>query len=259
MPNDNDLTGLTAVVTGASSGIGAAIAQALAGAGANCLLHYRQNRNGIDAVVASIAAATGRTMLTHACDLTDGRQHERLVDAAWSLYGKVDVWVNNAGADVLTGDAAKLSFEQKLELLMATDVMPTVRLTRLVGTRMKAQKTGAIINIGWDQAETGMAGDSGELFSTTKGAIVAFTRSAARSLAPQVRVNCVAPGWIKTAWGDRASDYWQSRAKRESLLGRWGTPEDVAAAVCFLASPAAAFITGHTLPVNGGLAHGKCD
>jgi 3-oxoacyl-[acyl-carrier protein] reductase len=81
---------------------------------------------------------------------------------------------------------------------------------------------------------------------------MAFTRSAARSLGPKVRVNCVAPGWIKTAWGERASEAWQKRAVRESTLGRWGTPEDIAHAVRFLVSPAAAFVTGQVLPVNGG-------
>ena len=118
---------------------------------------------------------------------------------------------------------------------------------------MHKRGEGAIVNIGWDQAEHGMGGASGELFSASKGAVMAFTKSLARSLAPAVRVNCVAPGWIKTAWGNEASQYWQERAREESLLGRWGTPEDVAEAVAFLASPAAGFITGHVLPVNGGL------
>jgi 3-oxoacyl-[acyl-carrier protein] reductase len=82
---------------------------------------------------------------------------------------------------------------------------------------------------------------------------MAFSRSLAKSLAPRVRVNCLAPGWIKTGWGENASEYWQQRAANESRLGRWGTPEDVARAACFLASPAAAFLTGVTLPVDGGL------
>ena len=100
-----------------------------------------------------------------------------------------------------------------------------------------------------------MAGDSGELFAAIKGGVMAFTRSLARSLAPEVRVNCVAPGWIKTQWGQGASDQWQRRAANESLLGRWGTPEDVAGMVRFLVSSQATFITGQTLNVNGGFKH----
>jgi 3-oxoacyl-[acyl-carrier protein] reductase len=81
---------------------------------------------------------------------------------------------------------------------------------------------------------------------------MAFTRSLAQSLAPEVRVNCLAPGWIRTSWGQGASKYWQQRAARQSLRGRWGTPEDVARAAAFLASPAADFITGQEIPINGG-------
>jgi 3-oxoacyl-[acyl-carrier protein] reductase len=117
---------------------------------------------------------------------------------------------------------------------------------------MKDRGSGVILNIGWDQAEQGMAGESGEMFAAVKGAVMAFTRSLAQSLAPEVRVNCLAPGWIRTAWGEKASDYWQERAARQSLLGRWGTPEDVAKAAVLLASPAAEFINGQVIPVNGG-------
>jgi 3-oxoacyl-[acyl-carrier protein] reductase len=111
---------------------------------------------------------------------------------------------------------------------------------------------GSIVTMGWDQAETGMEGDSGALFGAAKGAVMAFSRSLAVSLAPRVRVNCVAPGWIKTAWGAGASDVWQERARREAPLGRWGTAEEVADACLFLASPGARFITGQTIRVNGG-------
>jgi 3-oxoacyl-[acyl-carrier protein] reductase len=97
-----------------------------------------------------------------------------------------------------------------------------------------------------------MEGDSGELFAATKGAIMAFTRSLALSLAPTVRVNALAPGWIKTAWGESASAAWQVRALRETPLARWGTPDDVAHAARFLVSPDAAFLTGQVLRVNGG-------
>jgi 3-oxoacyl-[acyl-carrier protein] reductase len=186
-------------------------------------------------------------------DLADPATHAPLVDTAWNWCGAVDIWINNAGADVLTGEAAGWSFEQKLEQLWRVDVAATISLGRAAGARMQQSGSGTIVNIGWDRAEQGMAGDSGELFATTKAAVMAFTRSLARSLAPQVRVNCVAPGWIKTKWGQSASQYWQDRARDEALLQRWGTPEDVAAAVRYLVSPAAAFTTGETLRVGGGM------
>src|SRR5205085_5211030 len=113
---------------------------------------------------------------------------------------------------------------RKLAELWAVDVAATVLLARDVGERMRAQGRGVILTVGWDQAETGMDGDSGQLFAATKGAVMAFTRSLALSLAPAVRVNCLAPGWVRTAWGEQASEAWQRRARRETPLDRWGTP-----------------------------------
>jgi 3-oxoacyl-[acyl-carrier protein] reductase len=250
-----DLTGKTAVVTGSSSGIGRAIAVELAAAGADVLIHARASGAAAAAVADEIRAA-GRQATVLLADLADATTHQGLVDAAWAWQGGVQIWVNNAGADVLTGDAARWSFEDKLERLWRVDVLATMRLSRLVGTRMKQTRSGSgqavILNLGWDQAEHGMGGDSGEMFGAVKGAVAAFTRSLACSLAPEVRVNCLAPGWIKTAWGETAPAYWQERACREALLQRWGTPQDVARVARFLASPAAEFLTGQVVPVNGG-------
>jgi NAD(P)-dependent dehydrogenase (short-subunit alcohol dehydrogenase family) len=117
---------------------------------------------------------------------------------------------------------------------------------------MRDGRGGVIINIGWDQAETGMEGESGQLFGAAKAGVMAFTRSLALTLAPKVRVNCIAPGWIRTAWGESASEAWQDRVRRETPLGRWGLPEDVASVARWLASPSASFITGQTIRVNGG-------
>ena len=250
LPN-RELAGLAAVVTGSSSGIGRAAALELASAGAAVLVHARRSEQAAQAVVAEIRAAGGVAEMTLA-DIAEPADRERLVERAWQWRGRVDVWVNNAGADVLTGEAARWPFERKLDALWRVDVTGTMQLSRMAGERMKAAGSGAIINIGWDQAEYGMAGDSGEIFAAVKGAVMAFSKSLARSLAPAVRVNCVAPGWIKTSWGEQASAAWQKRAIGESLLARWGTPEDVARVIRFLASPAAAFVTGQVLNVNGG-------
>jgi 3-oxoacyl-[acyl-carrier protein] reductase len=245
------LTGQVAVVTGASSGIGRAIALQLAGAGADVVVHAGHNRTGAEGTAATIESS-GHRATAILLDLAIAENCTDLVDRAWNWQGHVDVWVNNAGADVLTGRAAELPFAEKLQRLWQVDVLATIGLSRHVGQRMRAQRRGAILNMGWDQAETGMAGDSGQLFAAAKGAVMAFSRSLACTLAPDVRVNCLAPGWIKTSWGDRASEYWQRRAVRESLMQRWGAPEDVARAALFLVSPAAQFLTAQTIYVNGG-------
>ncbi len=247
----SQLTGLTAVVTGSSSGIGRAIALELATAGAAVLVHACRS-HAAAAQVAQFIRDQGGQADVEMADVAQPEQAARLVERAWEWRGGVDIWVNNAGADTLTGDAGQWTFEHKLDALWQVDVGGTIRLSRLAGERMRAAGHGVILNVGWDQAESGMEGDSGQLFAATKGAVMAFTKSLARTLAPQVRVNCLAPGWIKTAWGDRATEYWQERACRESMLARWGTPEDVARMARFLASPDASFITGQIVAVNGG-------
>jgi len=246
-----DLTGQTAMVTGASTGIGRAIALELARAGAAVVVHCNTSRQSAEAVRDSIAASGGTASVLQA-DLGQADQDHQFMERAWDCFGGLDLWVNNAGVDLLTGAHAELDFADKLKLLYQVDIRSTLLLSRLAATRMRAAGQGSILNIGWDQADRGMAGDSGELFAAAKNAIMGATRSLALSFAPQVRINGIAPGWIRTAWGEQASDHWQQRVLDETPLRRWGQPQDVARMARFLLSPSADYITGQVIRVNGG-------
>lgn len=245
------LAGMTAVITGASSGIGREMALEFAQAGANLGVHYFRSHAAAEQTAQQVIELQRQATLFRA-DIRSPDDLTRLVEDAWQVLGRVDVWVNNAGVDLLTGDGAKLGYDAKLEQLLEGDVRSTLLLTRLVAKRMRDQGGGSVLNIGWDQADRGMEGDSGELFATSKNAIMGFTRSAALSYAPTVRINCIAPGWIRTAWGETASDVWQQRVLRETPLARWGTPQDIAKLARFLCSPDASFITGQVVNCNGG-------
>lgn len=246
------LAGLKTLVTGSSSGIGQAIAESFAAAGASVVVHGFRNAGKANQLAKELRARDVAAAVMTA-DVREPDQVARLADDAWKLWGGLDVLVCNAGADTLTGDAAHWPFEQKLAELWAVDVRSTIQLSRDIGQRMKARGSGLILTMGWDQADRGMEGDSGQLFAASKNAVMGFSRSLAITLAPEVRVNCIAPGWIKTAWGETASRIWQERVMRETPLKRWGTPEDVAAAAVWLASPGAPFITGQIIRVNGGV------
>ncbi len=246
-----DLSGRRAVVTGSSSGIGRAIALEFARAGADLVVHARQSADAAEGLASEIRRR-GRSATVVLADLGIAENLPTFVNDCWRALRSVDVWVNNAGADLLTGEDARREFGEKLQVLLDVDVRSSIVLSKLAGERMAREVGGVILNIGWDQADRGMEGASGELFAASKNAIMGFTRSLAVSLAPRVRVNCIAPGWIRTAWGETAGKAWQERVRKETPLGRWGTPEDVAKVARFLASSDAAYLTGQVIRINGG-------
>ncbi len=247
------------VVTGASSGIGQAIAVAMGKAGcSHIVLQYRQNRQGIEQTLERLAN-TGCSATAIAAEFGDDRSRRLFVEEAFETLGQVDAWIQSAGADVLTGEAAEWTFQEKLRRLIEVDLVGSIEIGRQVGDILSGQSESrpddaapSMVFIGWDQAAEGMEGDAGQMFGPIKAGVDAFSKSLAQDLSPHVRVNTLAPGWIRTAWGGQTSPYWDSRARAQALMNRWGTPDDIAAAAVFLASPGASFITGQTLVVNGG-------
>ncbi len=243
------LTGLRTVVTGASSGIGRAIAIAFAGAGARVGIGFWRSSEAAKTLATELGEPGAHPLLQADLGTPDGCAS--IVHQAFAALGHIDVWVNNAGADVLTGEARSWPDERKLEVLVDVDLKATIRCSRLVAERMRPG--GSILNIGWDHATIdGMAGDNPELFAAVKGGILGFSKSFARSVAPDVRVNVLCPGWVETAYGTGVDRGFYERVAAGTPLGRWGRPEDIAGAAVWLASPAAAFVTGQAINVNGG-------
>lgn len=241
------------MVTGGSSGIGRAIALAAARAGGDVALTFRGNEAGARQVEQDVRAM-GRSALVLRLDLADVHSIRAAARAARDAFGTIDAWVNNAGADVLTGPAAKLSTVEKLDLLLRVDLRGTMLASWEAAELLAGQEAGGvIINMSWDHVITGMAGTNPQLFAAVKGGVLAFSKALARTVAPQVRVNIIAPGWIETSFGAGVDERVYRSVVDATPLKRWGRPEDVAGAAVYLASPAASFLTGETIHVGGGI------
>jgi 3-oxoacyl-[acyl-carrier protein] reductase len=240
------------LVTGASSGIGRAIALRCAQAGADLAITYRKNQDGAEATAREIREL-GRRVEVLRIDVSREEEIRRLVTRLADAFSQVDVWINNAGADILTGDAARLSPIQKLDMVLAVDVRGTVLASWAAVEMMRKQGSGSIINMAWDHVSQGFEGENPAVYSAAKGGIASFSRSLAREVAPHIRVNILAPGFIETAFGEDANPKFRQKVIDMTPLGRWGKPEDVAGAALFLASNDAAFLTGQTIMVNGGV------
>lgn len=243
----------TVVVTGASSGIGRAIAIAYVNEGANVVVNYCNSEDKSQQLVDSICGNSGSAVAIQG-DVSKPDDIKRLIEHSEEAFAPVDVWINNAGADILTSSGANLSDVDKLQRLIDVDLKGTINACWAIAPVMKKRGEGVIINMSWDLATHGFEGVNPQIFSATKAGVLGFSRSLALSYAPEVRINILAPGWIQTAFADddMADDYYQARIK-EIPLGRFGKPEDVANVALYLGSDDASYITGEVININGGL------
>ncbi|MBT7951693.1 MAG: SDR family oxidoreductase [Gammaproteobacteria bacterium] len=247
------LQGKTAVITGASSGIGQGIASSFAREGAHVIVNYNKSEQSARKVVEEIRAKGGKASAIQA-DISSQDGINRLLAESQTILGAIDIWVNNAGADILTGANASADDQQKLENLIAVDLLGTMNCCWSVLPCMQARGTGTIINMSWDLAIHGFTGRNPQMFAAVKAGVLGFSKSLARTCAPEVRVNILAPGWIQTAFADdiMEKEYYQARIK-EIPMQRFGLAEDVANAAVYLASDEATYLSGEVINVNGGL------
>ena len=243
------LTGKIAVVTGAARGIGRAIALALAEEGAEIVINYHHSEERSLAVKEEIEARGGKAAVMQ-CDVSDYESCERFVSAVAEMYGRIDIWVNNAG---ITKDQLLMRMsEEAFDEVIETNLKGTFQCMRFVSRVMVKQRCGRIINL---SSVVGIAGNAGQVnYAASKAGVIGMTKSAAKELAGRgITVNAVAPGFIETEMTSVLSEKVQEQAKNQIPLGHFGTPEDVASAVVFLASEQAKYITGQVLQVDGGM------
>jgi len=240
-----------ALVTGASQGIGHACALALAREGASVVVAAR-NQAKLDELVAEITSQGGKAA-AFAMDVADEDQVKSAIKSAIAHFGKIDILVNNAG---ITRDQLVMRMKRAdWDAVLATNLTSAYLCIQSVIPSMLKQRWGRIINITSVFGQMGQAGQAN--YAASKAGLIGLTMAIAREVASRsITCNAVAPGFIETSMTAALSEEFKQTAVKQIPLGRVGKPEDVASAVCFLASEEASYITGHTLNVNGGMLMG---
>jgi 3-oxoacyl-[acyl-carrier protein] reductase len=245
MGNTDGSMSKVALVTGASRGIGAACASALGEAGFKVAIHFRGSEDKATALSAKIPGSK-----PFKADLSDAAACQDLIKKVTSDLGPISVLVNNAGVSI--DQILPFAKPEDFDTLISTNLKPVFLLSKFAAKAMIRAKSGRIINIASVVGYTGNAGQS--MYAATKGAITAFTKSIAQDLAQfGILCNCVAPGFIQTDMTDNLPEAAKEAAMAKIPLKRFGKPEDIAAAVAFLAGEGSSYITGSTIHVNGGM------
>ena len=241
-----DLTGKTALVTGASGGIGSEIARALAGQGARLAL----SGSNVEKLEAFAATLPGEHVCLP-CDLSNAESVDALVPAAVAALGKLDILVNNA--DITRDNLAMRMKDEEWDAVIRVNLEAAFRLMRAACKPMMKARSGRIITI---TSVVGATGNPGQInYAAAKGGLVAMSKSLAQELASRgITVNCVAPGFIRTPMTDVLPDAQKDALNTRIPMGRMGEGGDIGAAVAYLASSEAGYVTGQTLHVNGGMA-----
>ena len=240
------------VVTGASSGIGAAAAVGFAETGATLALHYHRNEEGVKHTVGAVQTAGGTASL-HQADLADPKSADAFIDDVLAQHGRIDVLVNNAGDLVKRSPVADVP-DEEFHRILDVNLTSVFALSRRIVPVFRVQGGGSIVNVTSIAGRTGGAGGS-VVYATSKGAVSTFTRGLAKELAPEgIRVNAIAPGVIKTPFHDRHTADTQMQAMLTTIpMGRTGTPHECVGTILFLASERmSSYITGQIIEVNGG-------
>ena len=241
-----DLTGKAALVTGASGGIGAAVARALHGAGATVGLSGTR-----EGPLAELAGALGERAHVLPCNLSDSEAVEALPKAAVEAMGSLDILVNNAG--ITRDNLAMRMSDADWQAVLDVNLTASFRLARGALRGMMKARWGRIVTVTSVVGATGNPGQAN--YAAAKAGLVGMSKSLAAEVASRgITVNCVAPGFIATAMTDKLTDEQKGRILTQVPMGRMGEADEIAAAVLYLASPAAAYVTGTTLHVNGGMA-----